>query len=105
MASTSVHPARAPPAHAHRVLLPKERRDIVWALLQLGGLLYDLERRAIVGLIPRPDMLHVLALGLSAQWERRGDGRAVVHSKMPRMGEGGASHQMSSSVFAAVSRV
>jgi DNA invertase Pin-like site-specific DNA recombinase len=53
--------------------LPEERRDIVWVLLQLGGLLYDLERRAIVGLLPRPDMLHVLALGLSAQWERHGD--------------------------------
>jgi site-specific DNA recombinase len=53
--------------------LPEERRDIVWALLQLGGLLYDLERRAVVGLVPRPDMLHVLALGLSGQWERRGD--------------------------------
>jgi Helix-turn-helix domain len=53
--------------------LPEERRDIVWALLQLGGLLYELERRAIVGLLPRPDMRHVLALGLSAQWERRGD--------------------------------
>lgn len=53
--------------------LPEERRDIVWSLLQLGGLLYDLERRAIVGLLPRPDMLPVLALGLSAQWERRGD--------------------------------
>jgi hypothetical protein len=40
----------------------------------LGGLLYDLERRAIVGLVPRPDMVHVLALGLSVQWEQRGDG-------------------------------
>src|SRR5262249_47770995 len=53
--------------------LPEDRRDIVWVLLRLGGLIYDLERRAIVGLLPRPDMLHVLMLGLSAQWERRGE--------------------------------
>jgi hypothetical protein len=55
--------------------LPEERLDldIVWSLLQLGGLLYDLERWAIVGLIPRLDMLHVLTLGLAAQRERRGD--------------------------------
>jgi hypothetical protein len=54
--------------------LSEERRDIVWALLTLGGLVYDLERRAIVGLLPRPDMGHVLALGLAAQWEQRDDG-------------------------------
>jgi hypothetical protein len=44
---------------------------MVWSLLQLEGLVYDLERRIIVALIPRPDMLPVLALGLSAQWEQR----------------------------------
>lgn len=54
--------------------MPEERRDIVWALLTLGGLVYDLERRAIMGLIPRGDMLPVMALGLSSQWEQRGDG-------------------------------
>ena len=42
----------------------EERRDIVWSLLMVGGLVYDLERRAIVGLIPRSPMLPVLALGL-----------------------------------------
>jgi hypothetical protein len=64
--------------------LAEERRDIVWALLQLGGLLYDLERRAIVGLLPRPDMLHVLALGLSTQWEQRGDELWLRPTFIPR---------------------
>jgi hypothetical protein len=31
---------------------------------RLQGLIYDLERRAIVSLLPRPDVLSVLALGL-----------------------------------------
>lgn len=53
--------------------LPEERRDIVWALLKLGGLIYDLERRVIVGLLPRIDMLPVLGLGLASRWEQRGD--------------------------------
>ena len=53
---------------------PEEKRDIVWALLPVDGLTYDLERRAIAGLVPRPDILPVLALGLEAGWERRGDG-------------------------------
>lgn len=53
--------------------LPEERRDIVWALLQLEGLVYDLERRTIVALVPRLDMLPVLALGLSVQWEQHGN--------------------------------
>jgi DNA invertase Pin-like site-specific DNA recombinase len=68
--------------------LPEERRDIVWALLTLGGLIYDLERRAIVGLLPRSDMVHVLALGLVTQWEQRGDGLwlrpAFVPAKLER---------------------
>ncbi len=42
----------------------QERRDLVWALLRLEGLLYDLERGTIVGLVPRPAVLPVLALGL-----------------------------------------
>jgi transposase len=52
----------------------EERRDMVWALLALGGLIYDLEHQGIVGLIPRPDALPVLALGLGASWEQRDDG-------------------------------
>ena len=52
----------------------EERRDMVWALLALEGLVYDLERQGIVGLVPRPDTLPVLALGLGEQWEQRPDG-------------------------------
>jgi hypothetical protein len=52
----------------------EERRDIVWALLPVEGLIYDLERRVIAGLLPRPDVLPVLALGLESEWERRDDG-------------------------------
>lgn len=54
----------------------EERRDIVWALLEVGGLVYDLERRGIVGLIPRSSMLPVLTLGLerTERWEQRGSG-------------------------------
>jgi DNA invertase Pin-like site-specific DNA recombinase len=52
---------------------PEERRDIVWSLLPAGGLIYDLERRCIVGLLPRETVLPVLALGLEAtgRWEQR----------------------------------
>ncbi len=48
----------------------EERRDIVWSLLVLEGLIYDLERRTIVGLLPRSGVLPVLALGLegTGQW-------------------------------------
>lgn len=54
--------------------IPEERRDMIWSLLVAGGLIYDLECRAIVGLIPRPSVLPVLALGLegSERWEQRG---------------------------------
>ena len=52
----------------------EEWRDMVWALLALEGLIYDLERQGIVGLAPRPDTLPVLALGLGEQWEQRPDG-------------------------------
>ena len=51
----------------------QERRDLVWALLRLEGLLYDLERGAIVGLVPRPAVLAVLAQRLQGTgwWEQR----------------------------------
>jgi len=43
---------------------PEERRDMVGGLLMVEGLIYDLERQTIVGLIPKPTVLPVLALGL-----------------------------------------
>jgi hypothetical protein len=43
--------------------LAEARRDIVWALLKIDGPVYDFERRAIVGLLPREEMLPVLSLG------------------------------------------
>lgn len=52
----------------------EERRDILWALLNAEGLLYDLERWAIVGVYPRADVLPVLTVGLDAErWEQRGE--------------------------------
>jgi len=55
---------------------PEERRDMVWSLLNVEGLIYDLERHIIVGLKPRVAVLAVLALGLEAtsMWEQREDG-------------------------------
>ena len=52
----------------------EERRDIVWALTSVEGVVYDLERRMIAAILPRPDVLPVLARGLEGQWERRDDG-------------------------------
>ena len=54
----------------------QERRDLVWSLLIIGGLVYDLERQGIVGLLPKESVLPVLSLGLEAtgQWEQRGEG-------------------------------
>jgi hypothetical protein len=63
--------------------LPEERRDIVWALLNLSGLIYDLERRAIVGLRPRADILPVMALGLASQWEQCEDGLWLRSEYLP----------------------
>jgi site-specific DNA recombinase len=57
----------------------EERRDMVWALLQLGGLVYDLEHQVIIGLMPRHDMLPVLSLALEAEWEQRGDDGLWLH--------------------------
>lgn len=46
---------------------------MVWSLLNIEGLIYDLERHIIAGLKPRVDVLPVLALGLEATkvWEQR----------------------------------
>lgn len=54
----------------------EERRDILWSLLLTQGVIYDLERGAIVGLLPRPSVLPVLALGLenTGEWEQRDTG-------------------------------
>jgi DNA invertase Pin-like site-specific DNA recombinase len=52
----------------------EERRDIVWSLLALEGLIYDLERRVIAGINPRPDVLPVLQLALGEAWELRDGG-------------------------------
>jgi site-specific DNA recombinase len=51
----------------------EERRDIVGGLLTTEGLIYDLERQTIIGLIPKPNVLPVLALGLekTGKWEQR----------------------------------
>jgi hypothetical protein len=51
-----------------------ERRDIVSSLLILEGLICDLERRVIAGVIPRPDVLPVLQLALGGVWELRDGG-------------------------------
>ncbi len=53
--------------------IAEERRDMVWALLELGGLIYDLEQRCIVGLLPRGSMLPVLSLRLekTGHWGQR----------------------------------
>lgn len=63
----------------------EERRDIVWALLELGGLVYDLERQCIVGLLPRGSMLPVLCLGLekTGHWEQREGGLWLRADDLP----------------------
>ena len=55
---------------------PEERRDMVGGLLLVEGLIYDLERQEIVGLLPRPSVLPVLALGLekTRKWVQRDTG-------------------------------
>jgi len=63
----------------------EERRDIVWSLLMVEGLVYDLERRVIVGLVPRTSVLPVLALGLEAttRWEQREGGLWLRSEYLP----------------------
>lgn len=63
----------------------EERRDIVWSLFPLGGLVYNLERRCIVGLLPRESVLPVLSLGLeaTAQWEQREQGLWLREEYLP----------------------
>ncbi len=63
----------------------EERRDIVWSLLPVGGMVYDLERRVIIGLVPRSSMLSVLALGLEGtmRWEQREGGLWLLSEFLP----------------------
>lgn len=63
--------------------LPEERRDIVWALLKLNGLVYDLERQAIIALTPRDEMLPVLSIGLAPRWEQSDDGLRLATEYLP----------------------
>lgn len=64
--------------------MPEVRRDIVWAHLGLGGLVYDLERQAIIGLLPRKDVMLILAMGLSNTWEQRTDGLWLRQASLPQ---------------------
>lgn len=52
---------------------PEERRDIVSGLLMVEGLVYNLERQVIIGLIPQPSMFLALYVGLekTGRWEQR----------------------------------
>ncbi len=52
----------------------EERRDIVWALLNRNGLVYDLQRQSIAGMTPRPAVLPLLDLGLREHWQLRDGG-------------------------------
>jgi site-specific DNA recombinase len=63
----------------------EERRDIVWSLLPASGLIYDLERRCIIGLLPRESVLPVLALGLETTgwWEQREKGLWLKEEFLP----------------------
>jgi site-specific DNA recombinase len=72
----------------------EERRDIVWSLLKLEGLIYDLERVLIIGLLPRESMLPVLALGLekTARWEQRDGGLWLRTEYWPPKLERGKRH-------------
>ncbi len=72
----------------------EERRDMVWSLLNTGGLIYDLERRVIVGILPRESVLPVLSLGLesTARWEQRGSGLWLSQEYWPEKRERSTPH-------------
>src|SRR5260221_4357433 len=46
---------------------PEERRDMVGGLLMIEGLIYDLERRAVAGVLPRPNQPPALAPGVEKE--------------------------------------
>ncbi len=72
----------------------EERRGIVGGLLMVEGLIYDLERQIVVGLIPRPSVLPVLALGLekTGKWEQREKGLWLRSEYWPPERELGKRH-------------
>jgi transposase len=63
----------------------EQRQEIVTGFLAGEGLIYDLERRAIVGLLPHASVLPVLTLGLqhTAQWEQRDGGLWLLQDSWP----------------------
>jgi len=63
----------------------EERRDIIGALFNIEGIVYDLERRLIVGLLPRDGITPALTLGLgkTAQWEYRDGGLWLYEEYLP----------------------
>jgi transposase-like protein len=64
---------------------PEKRQEIVTGFLRGEGLVYDLERQAIVGLLPHASVLPVLSLGLqyTAQWEQRDGGLWLLQDYWP----------------------
>jgi hypothetical protein len=63
---------------------PLERRDIVWSLIRGEGLIYDLERWAIIGVIPRPDVLPAFVAGLGTErWQARSGGLWLGEGSIP----------------------
>jgi helix-turn-helix, Psq domain len=81
-------------AHYWSEATDEERRDMVWSLLNTGELIYDLERRVIVGILPRESVLPVLSLGLesTAQWEQRGSGLWLSQEYWPEKRERSTPH-------------
>lgn len=63
----------------------EERRDIVWSLFPLDGLISDLEHQSIIGLLPRESILPVLTLGLeqTERWGQRDQGLWLCSEYLP----------------------
>ncbi len=72
----------------------EERRDMVWSLLNVGGLIFDLERRVIVGILPRESFIPVMSLGLeaTARWEQRSGGLWLCEGYWPEKLERSVPH-------------
>jgi transposase len=72
----------------------EERRDMVWSLLNVGGLIFDLERRVIVGILPRESFLPIMGLGLeaTARWEQRSGGLWLCEEYWPEKLERSVPH-------------
>lgn len=65
----------------------EDRRDILWAVTRAEGLIYDLERCALVGILPQSDVLPALTLALAPRWERRLDGLWLLQEHWPPVHE------------------